>query len=183
MRKDVDILLWGGKITTTTQGRSLQVSVASLEPHEKSGWLTKQGGSIKTWKRRWGVLQGYTLWYFKTKNDTDAKGFIILDKHSQVHDENKRRRNMISVEGRGVKGVRPFFIYFDTPAETQEWITALQNAISAAPDMGNTVAAAAQNPDTLCLCFFFSLLTPSVFSPPFCVFFFFLTFFTFLLLL
>ena len=161
----------------------MQVSVASLEPHEKSGWLTKQGGSIKTWKRRWGVLQGYTLWYFKTKNDTDAKGFIILDKHSQVHDENKRRRNMISVEGRGVKGVRPFFIYFDTPAETQEWITALQNAISAAPDMGNTVAAAAQNPDTLCLCFFFFPFSPHpFFPPPFCVFFF-LTFFTFLLLL
>lgn len=152
----------------------MQVSVASLEPHEKSGWLTKQGGSIKTWKRRWGVLQGYTLWYFKTKNDTDAKGFIILDKHSQVHDENKRRRNMISVEGRGVKGVRPFFIYFDTPAETQEWITALQNAISAAPDMGNTVAAAAQNPDTLCLCFFFFPFSPHpFFPPPFCVFFFF----------
>ena len=126
------------------------------------------------------MLQGYTLWYFKTKNDTDAKGFIILDKHSQVHDENKRRRNMISVEGRGVKGVRPFFIYFDTPAETQEWITALQNAISAAPDMGNTVAAAAQNPDTLCLCFFPS--HPIRFFPPFlCLFF--LTFFTFLLLL
>lgn len=125
--------------------------MASLEPHEKSGWLTKQGGSIKTWKRRWGVLQGYTLWYFKTKNDTDAKGFIILDKHSQVHDENKKRRNMISVEGRGVKGVRPFFIYFDTPEETQEWTTALQNAISGAPDLGNTVAAAAQNPDTLSL--------------------------------
>lgn len=135
------------------QGQSLQVSVASLEPHEKSGWLTKQGGSIKTWKRRWGVLQGYTLWYFKTKNDTDAKGFIILDKHSQIHDENKKRRNMISVEGRGVKGVRPFFIYFDTPEETQEWTTALRNAIASAPDSGNTVAAAAQNPETLCLQF------------------------------
>jgi len=113
---------------------SLAVSVASLEPHEKAGWLTKQGGSIKTWKHRWGVLQGDTLWYFKSKTDTEATGFIILGQKSYVHDESKKRKNMISVFGRGYKRPRVFFIYFESPEETQSWSEALKKgaAIGAA---------------------------------------------------
>ena len=42
-----------------------KISVASLDPPTHAGWLTKQGGSIKTWKRRWMVLKGTTLYYFK----------------------------------------------------------------------------------------------------------------------
>jgi len=109
---------------------SLAVSVASLEPFDKAGWMIKQGGSIKTWKRRWGVLQGNTLWYFKTKNDTEATGFIIMNENSFVHDESKKRKNMISVNGRGYKRPRVFFIYFDSPKETQEWMEALQKAVA-----------------------------------------------------
>eukprot|EP01113_Clastostelium_recurvatum_P026151 TRINITY_DN3138_c0_g1_i2.p1 TRINITY_DN3138_c0_g1~~TRINITY_DN3138_c0_g1_i2.p1 ORF type:complete len:830 (-),score=195.56 TRINITY_DN3138_c0_g1_i2:127-2616(-) len=32
---------------------------------EKKGWMVKQGGRIKTWKTRWFVLSGNTLYYFK----------------------------------------------------------------------------------------------------------------------
>jgi len=34
---------------------------------EKKGYLTKQGGRIKTWKRRWFVLTNNCLYYFKDK--------------------------------------------------------------------------------------------------------------------
>jgi hypothetical protein len=36
----------------------------------KSGFLTKEGGKIKTWKKRWFVLndQTYTLSYFVGEN-------------------------------------------------------------------------------------------------------------------
>ena len=34
---------------------------------QKNGWLTKQGGRIKTWKRRWFILSGNCLYYFKEK--------------------------------------------------------------------------------------------------------------------
>jgi cytohesin len=34
---------------------------------QKSGWLTKQGGRVKTWKRRWFILSGNVLYYFKEK--------------------------------------------------------------------------------------------------------------------
>jgi hypothetical protein len=43
-----------------------QIFLNKLDPAEKDGYMTKQGGSIKTWKRRWFVLKGPNLYYFKT---------------------------------------------------------------------------------------------------------------------
>jgi hypothetical protein len=68
--------------------------VASLQPADKEGWCTKQGGSIKTWKKRWFVLKGNRLWYFKGKTDTEAKGYIDLERGTVVRDESKRRKNI-----------------------------------------------------------------------------------------
>jgi hypothetical protein len=44
-----------------------KVSVAALHPADKEGFLTKQGGGYKSWKRRWFVLKGTNLYYFKSK--------------------------------------------------------------------------------------------------------------------
>ena len=33
--------------------------------NEKKGWLTKRGGRIKNWKRRWFVLADNCLYYYK----------------------------------------------------------------------------------------------------------------------
>jgi len=46
---------------------------------EKKGWLTKQGGRIKTWKRRWFILNDTGLYYFKKPQDTEPCGIIMLD--------------------------------------------------------------------------------------------------------
>jgi hypothetical protein len=42
------------------------ISVASLPNPDKDGYLTKQGGNIKTWKKRWCVLKDGSIFYFKT---------------------------------------------------------------------------------------------------------------------
>lgn len=46
----------------------LDTSIDALDiaPVEKSGWLWKEGHRIKSWKRRWGVLQSGRLRYFAT---------------------------------------------------------------------------------------------------------------------
>jgi len=43
------------------------VSVASLAPADFDGFMTKCGGGTKTWHKRWFVLKGSKLYYFKTK--------------------------------------------------------------------------------------------------------------------
>lgn len=37
----------------------------------KQGWLAKQGGMVKSWKRRWFVLEGKMLYYFKSEDDAN----------------------------------------------------------------------------------------------------------------
>ncbi|EGC32816.1 hypothetical protein DICPUDRAFT_8073, partial [Dictyostelium purpureum] len=46
---------------------------------EKKGWLTKQGGRIKTWKKRWFILTANCLLYYKTPQDQEPCGIIPLE--------------------------------------------------------------------------------------------------------
>jgi hypothetical protein len=103
----------------------LQISVASLSPPDKEGFLTKQGGSIKTWRRRWFVLKAKKLYYFKSKSDNEATGIIELEADSFVRDErdkDKKRRFMFSVG----TSRRVFFMHADTEQEMKGWIDAIK---------------------------------------------------------
>ncbi|KAH3758012.1 cytohesin 1 [Pelomyxa schiedti] len=46
---------------------------------EKKGWLTKEGGRIKTWKKRWFVLSDNCLYYFKNPGDKEPCGIVPLE--------------------------------------------------------------------------------------------------------
>lgn len=46
--------------------------------YNKYGWLTKQGGSYKSWKERFCVLKGTNLYYFADPNDSEPKGKVNL---------------------------------------------------------------------------------------------------------
>ena len=46
---------------------------------ELSGWLTKQGGGVKSWKRRWCVLKDGFISYFKEADNTQPLGAIPLE--------------------------------------------------------------------------------------------------------
>ncbi len=43
------------------------ISVASLQPSDKEGWLKKQGEHYRTWRKRWFVLKGRQLVYFESQ--------------------------------------------------------------------------------------------------------------------
>jgi hypothetical protein len=45
---------------------------------EKKGWCKKQGGRIKTWKKRWLVLKDNCLYYFKKEDVTFSFCLFIL---------------------------------------------------------------------------------------------------------
>lgn len=116
----------------------INISVAQLSPPDKDGWLTKQGGSIKTWKKRWFVLKGQQVYYFKSNKDNVVTGVIDLEPDSFVKEEPaaKKKKNMFSV---GTKK-RIFFIAAETPEDMTSWIEAIKTAIKPAP----TAVAVAQ---------------------------------------
>lgn len=43
------------------------------------GYLMKQGGKVKSWKKRWFVLDGNCLFYFNSSSDKDPLGIIPLE--------------------------------------------------------------------------------------------------------
>jgi len=48
------------------------------KPTLKRGWLFKEGGFIRSWKRRWFHLEGSILAYFTDEQESDPRGVIFL---------------------------------------------------------------------------------------------------------
>jgi len=120
-----------------------KVSVSSLQPAEKEGFLKKQGDHYRTWKKRWFVLKGRQLYYFETPKDSEPKGVIDLEPNSIVRDEqanDKKHRKMFSVS----TARRIFYIYSKTEDDMRAWMDAVQQNIHkiASTPGGNDVTAA-----------------------------------------
>merc|ERR1712179_587854 len=45
---------------------------------DREGWLWKQGGRYKSWKRRWFILNDNCLYYFEFTTDKEPRGIIPL---------------------------------------------------------------------------------------------------------
>lgn len=110
--------------------RMSQVSVQSLGTGNKEGYLTKCGGTIKTWKKRWFVLKGDTLFYFKTPKDTDLTGSITLEPDSECKEDLARNK---AEKGRYYftlsTSKRVFVIYSDKEQVSKEWVKAINEKI------------------------------------------------------
>lgn len=46
--------------------QSPRTSTETFQAPEHEGWLHKQGDKYKTWNKRWFVLKGTNLFYFKS---------------------------------------------------------------------------------------------------------------------
>jgi len=59
---------------------------------DKEGWLWKQGGRYKSWKRRWFILNDNCLYYFEFTTDKEPRGIIPLENISirDVSDRSKQ---------------------------------------------------------------------------------------------
>uniref|UniRef100_A0A8C6UJH9 Pleckstrin homology domain containing, family A (phosphoinositide binding specific) member 1b n=1 Tax=Neogobius melanostomus TaxID=47308 RepID=A0A8C6UJH9_9GOBI len=97
----------------------------------KAGYCVKQGGVMKTWKRRFFLLDGNALSYFKTELEREPLRVIALKEISKVQEckqsEPMMRDNLLEV----VTGYRTFYIQADSPEEMHSWIKAISGAIVA----------------------------------------------------
>uniref|UniRef100_A0A4W3GV64 Pleckstrin homology, MyTH4 and FERM domain containing H2 n=1 Tax=Callorhinchus milii TaxID=7868 RepID=A0A4W3GV64_CALMI len=95
------------------------------EPLEKSGYLLKMGGKVKTWKRRWFVLKGGELLYYKSPSDVIRKpqGQVELSTSSHiVRGDGKQTIQLITEK-------RTYYLTADSPNILEEWIRVLQNVL------------------------------------------------------
>ncbi|KNC53966.1 cytohesin-4 [Thecamonas trahens ATCC 50062] len=54
-------------------------TAATFADANKKGYLRKRGGRIPTWRRRYFVLTGHCLYYFKSEEDPAPKGILPLE--------------------------------------------------------------------------------------------------------
>lgn len=106
----------------------------------KEGWLSKQGGFIKTWKKRWFTLSDGKL-HYSEKQGKKEQGYIDLNAASTVESapECKKQPAFKIV----VPGSRTFILHASNKTECQEWIDACEkvrkehNAKGNAKETGN----------------------------------------------
>jgi len=106
----------------------IKVPASSLAPFDKDGYMTKQGGSVKSWNKRYFVLKDKCLYYYKAPKDTVFTGRIDLEGNSVVRAEPdvKKSPNVFSIS----TPHRIFFMYPDRTEEVKGWIDSIQRAIS-----------------------------------------------------
>ena len=103
----------------------LKVPCSSIRNPDCTGWLTKQGGSGLTprnWRKRWFVLKGENLYYYKSSFDSFALGKIYIPKYAvDFNTEVKKRRSFCLYHPL----TRTYFLYADSEAEIQKWVVSL----------------------------------------------------------
>ncbi|PRP85630.1 hypothetical protein PROFUN_06419 [Planoprotostelium fungivorum] len=101
---------------------------------DKSGFLTKQGGTIKTWKERWCVLKNNKIYYSKSQDKEGEKGHIDLEglKPADVRISDKKK---CSFEIK--TPARVFYMIASSDSERDEWIRCIAASVATAGD-GNS---------------------------------------------
>lgn len=110
----------------------------------KAGFCVKQGALMKTWKRRYFVLEQNSMSYFKSELEKDPLRIISLKEVHKVqeckHSEIMMRDNLFEV----VTTSRTFYIQADSPEEMHSWIKAISGAIVAQRGPGRSAASMRQ---------------------------------------
>ncbi|XP_021700365.1 cytohesin-1 isoform X1 [Aedes aegypti] len=117
---------------------------------DKEGWLWKQGGRYKSWKRRWFILNDNCLYYFEYTTDKEPRGIIPLENIAvrEVQDRSKQfcfelhasggaeiiKACKTDSEGKVVEGKHTVYrMSAANEEEQQEWIKCLNQSISHNP--------------------------------------------------
>jgi len=111
----------------------------------KEGWLYKQGGGFKSWKRRYLILSGSVLYYFKAPKAPEPLGLIPLESvHARYCGE--ATIELTPASGAVIKSVKfknasnsgapaplgrhtSFIFRADTELEARAWVDAMREHI------------------------------------------------------
>ena len=96
----------------------------------KQGWLTKMGGSVKSWKRRYFIFHNYNLDYYKDSTLKEHLGTIpIIDSTVTLESAGEYPGFYFMIRLPASSGAKrgEFLIYADTEQERADWIKAIQS--------------------------------------------------------
>ena len=103
-----------------------------LELTIKSGWMVKQGHKIKNWRRRWFVLRGFQLKYYKAEQGADSnkkvQGLIdVRDFNVQRATIAKSKLALRLVSRQSAN--QDYLLYAESVTEYEQWFKVLGEAI------------------------------------------------------
>ncbi|KRY19864.1 Cytohesin-1 [Trichinella patagoniensis] len=116
---------------------------------DREGWLWKQGGRYKSWKRRWFILSDNCLYYFENKTEKEPRGIIPLENVQIREVQDKTRAHCFEIystnsnfikacktdsEGKVIEGKHTTYRMAASSAEEkQSWIRAFDSSINQDP--------------------------------------------------
>ncbi|KAM7295923.1 putative cytohesin 1, 2, 3 [Ixodes scapularis] len=116
---------------------------------DREGWLWKQGGRYKSWKRRWFILNDNCLYYFEYTTDKEPRGIIPLENVQVKEVQDRHKPNCFELfsvanelikacktdsEGKVVEGKHTVYrMSAASPEEKDHWIHCLRQSISHNP--------------------------------------------------
>ncbi|XP_030319896.1 pleckstrin homology domain-containing family A member 2 [Calypte anna] len=102
-------------------------------PVLKSGYCVKQGNVRKSWKRRYFVLDEFSISYYKCEQDKEPLRAILLKDICKTHEclvksgDLLMRDNLFEI----ITNSRTFYIQADSPEDMYSWIRAISGAVQA----------------------------------------------------
>ncbi|NXW60060.1 PKHA2 protein, partial [Eurystomus gularis] len=102
-------------------------------PVLKSGYCVKQGNVRKSWKRRYFVLDEFSISYYKCEQDKEPLRSILLKDVCKTHEclvksgDLLMRDNLFEV----ITSSRTFYIQADSPEDMHSWIRVITGAVQA----------------------------------------------------
>ena len=95
-----------------------------------SGWIIKQGGRIRTWRRRYMVLHTGCLYYFENEKSQKQKGSLSLPGYVLTeYNELKDYPNCCIKLAHKNPNKRVYFICTSSQREKEKWIESIQKEI------------------------------------------------------
>ncbi|KAF7726974.1 polar growth protein [Apophysomyces ossiformis] len=110
-------------VSSVESHSSARASLEAFQAPEHEGWLHKQSDKYKTWNKRWFVLKGMNLFYFKSPKDVRMKGIIHLRGYRIIPDESIHAGRYCFKAQHDRE--RTFFFYTDTEESMRQWVKML----------------------------------------------------------
>ncbi|KAF9578777.1 polar growth protein, partial [Lunasporangiospora selenospora] len=99
------------------------VSLELIGKPDYAGWLKKRGDTYRTWKSRWFMLKGVTLYYMNSPKDNASKDYINLVGYKIIQDENIYAGKYCFKAVH--EDLRNFYFYTESEHDMKGWLKAL----------------------------------------------------------